>query len=445
MMDTSNTFRTALGTSLAVVVLLAAGHVRAQAFVIDIKDANFRPFPVAAPTFQTVVQSKEYKKLARNLTSTLQEGVEIARALELVPPKSYLASPKEDWTSPGWADWQNVAASGLIRGYIEIKGDKISVSFRFYDVTGQRQLLSRTYEVKKKNSTQAVYEFLDDLIKELTGESGIFSTRIAYVKPTSGGKAVFVSNMDGTGESRVTPVDALSLLPEFDLSGRYVLFTSYLKDNPDLYRKDLRSGNMEWLSKKRGLNTGAAVSPDGKRIALTLSLDGNTEIYVMSWNGKNLKRLTDSWGPDVSPAWSPDGRRIAFVSQRSGQPHIYVMHADGSSPKRITFQGNYNQEPDWSPRRGGKIAFTARDEFLKYDIFLVDPETTEISRLTQDDGSNQHPSFSPDGQHILFTTTRMKAGKKLYIMDVDGRNQRRISKGGGHFEDPVWGPRMGYR
>ena len=121
------------------------------------------------------------------------------------------------------------------------------------------------------------------------------------------------------------------------------------------------------------------------------------------------------------------------------------MNADGSNPTRLTFRGNYNQEPDWSPRPDGKIAFTARDERLQYDIFLIDPITRDITRLTQDHGNNESPSFSPDGLHITFTSTRAPHyGKKLYIMDVDGQNQNRISRHNGEYETPSWGPRVGY-
>ena len=186
------------------------------------------------------------------------------------------------------------------------------------------------------------------------------------------------------------------------------------------------------------------MSPDGKRIALTLSFQGNTEIYTIDWNGGNLKRLTDSWGQDVSPTWSPDGQRIAFVSTRSGNPHIYVMGADGSNPRRLTFKGTYNQEPDWSPRPDGQIAFTARDETLKYDIFLVNPTNSEITRLTQDDGNNESPSHSPDGQHITFTSTRQGKQRHVWVMDVDGNNQRAVPLAVGEYETPAWGPRLGY-
>jgi TolB protein len=368
--------------------------------------------------------------------------------LELIPPKTYLAPEKENWTKPDFANWVNVGASGLIWGGLQVEGNKVKVTMRFFEVVAQRELLARNYEEPVEYADRAVRKFLDEVIETLTGEKGVFSSKIAYVKRTPKGKAIYISTIDGRHVRRLTPSDVLSLLPEWDRSGRHILFTSYLKNNPDLYRLTIGSDDYEWLSNKRGLNTGASVSPNGKKIALTLSIDGNTEIYVMDWNGKNLKRLTDSWGHDVSPTWSPDGGKIAFVSSRSGNPHIYVMGANGSKPRRLTFQGNYNQEPDWSPRADGQIAFTARDERLKYDIFLVHPDTGEITRLTQDEGNNnESPSHSPDGHHIVFTSTRAphKGRKRIYIMDVDGNNQRRISRDNGEYETPSWGPRLGWK
>jgi TolB protein len=313
---------------------------------------------------------------------------------------------------------------------------------RFFDVVRGKNLLTKTYSEPAEKLSRSIYTFLDQVVALLTGEPGIYSSRIAYVKRMPKGKAVFVSTMDGREIERVTAPNVLSLLPAWDSEGKYLLFTSYLKNNPDLFRLELEGRKLDWISNKRGLNTGAAVSPDNSKIALTLSIDGNTEIYLMDWGGKNLKRLTDSWGQDVSPTWSPDGSQIAFVSSRSGNPHIYVMSADGSQQRRLTFQGKYNQEPDWSPRNDGQITFTARDERLAYDIFLVHPKTGVITRLTQDQANNESPQYSPDGQQIVFTSSRgPKPGKKLYVMDVDGSNQRRIPVDGVHIETPAWGPR----
>lgn len=422
-----------------------ASPAAAERLKLVVSGASFRPFPVGAPAAVSSDGDVSTKAL-RELTRALHGGVELVRGLELLPPKSYVAPADEPWTKPNYKNWVNVGASGLIRLAASPQGDKLEVGCRFYDVVAQRELLYKTFTVPSASPDVGAHQCVDAVVKQLTGEEGILSSRVVYIKKTKGGKAVFMSDLFGGNIRRLTPADQLSLLPSWDPTGKFVMFTSYLKENPDLYRLNLQTEKLEWLSKKRGLNTGAAVSPDGKKIALTLSVDGNTEIYVMDWDGNNLKRLTDSWGQDVSATWSPDGKRIAFVSSRSGQPHIYLMNADGTNQRRLTFQGNYNQEPNWSPRPDGQIAFTARDEHLMYDIFLVHPDTGEITRLTQDEGQrNESPSFSPDGQHILFTSNRAPGkGRKLYIMDVDGRNQRRISKIGGDVETPRWGPRAGW-
>lgn len=432
---------------LAAGMLFLATTASAQRLVIDVGGANFRPFPVAAPALATGTDdSADTRRIAHELTALLQGGITLARSLELVPVRTYLDPEREPWNKPVFANWVNVGASGLVRGSLGLKDGKAQLALKFYDVVAQREALSRSYSVPATAGSTAIYQFLDELILLLTGEQGIFSSRLAYVKRTRDGKAVFVADVDGRNERRLSDERGMALLPRWDRSGAALFFTSYLKGNPDLYRLSLADTKLEALSHQRGINTGAAASPDGKRIALTLSKDGNTEIYVMNADGSGIRRLTESLGQDMSPTWSPDGKRIAFVSSRSGAPHIYLMNADGSGQRRLTFQGNYNQEPNWSPRPDGQIAFTARDERLKFDIFLVHPDSGAITRLTQDEGNNESPSHSPDGYQLVFVSTRPpQSGRKLYVMDIDGSNQERVSRTPGDHETPSWGPRLGWK
>lgn len=434
-----------------IIAALPLQHAQAQRFRLTVGGAHFRPYPLAIPDLADVGSAPDSagtQKLANELTLLMREYVDLVRPVELVPVKTYLAPEKESWNNPTYANWVNVGASGLIRGTVAVSATNpgnAHLVLRFFDVTGQRELLHRAYDVPRGQAANSIRQFLDEVIQVLTGEPGILSSKIAYVKRTPTGRVIVTADMDGRHPNTLTDPKQLSLLPAWDNSGRYVLMTSFLQGNADLYRLNVLTKAQDRISNKEGLNTGAAVSPDGKKVALTLSVDGNTEIYVMDWDGKNLRRLTDNWGEDVSPSWSPDGNQIAFVSSRSGNPHIYVMNADGSGARRLTFQGKYNQEPDWSPRADGQIAFSARDERLKFDIFLVHPRTGQITRLTQDDGHNEGPSHSPDGHQIVFTSTRAGSeGRGVYVMDVDGNNQRRISRESGYMETPSWGPRMPY-
>ena len=127
------------------------------------------------------------------------------------------------------------------------------------------------------------------------------------------------------------------------------------------------------------------------------------------------------------------------MSSRAGTPQIYLMSAigDDTSAKRITFQGNYNQTPAFSPR-GTHIAFTARDEQNRFDIFLLELKTLEMKRLTQDQGNNEEPSFSPNGRLVAFTSTRA-GSRQVFVSNLDGTKQIQITTGG-ESTSPAWGP-----
>jgi TolB protein len=430
---------------IVTLIMLAAMPAMAQRLRIVVGGPNFRPYPVAAPDLIVTGGGAAAGDVARELSNLLQFDLDLTRSLELVPPKTYLNPDKEPWTRPVFTNWVNVGASGLVRGGVDSDGQRVSVTLRFFDVQAQREGLTRTCQATRKTASRCVHQFVDDLVELLTGEKGVFSSRIAYVKRVGKNKQIYACDVDGGNIAPLVDNTSLNLLPAWGPMGKLLYFTSFLHGNPDMYRINLETHAIETVSAAQGVNTGASVSPDGKKLALTISTEGNAEIYTMDVDGKNLTKLTDSWGQDVSPTWSPDGTRIAFVSSRSGNPHIYVMGADGSNPRRLTFQGTYNQEPDWSPRPDGQIVFTARDEQLKYDIFLVHPDSGQITRLTQDQGNNESPSHSPDGHHLTFTSTRgPEHVKELWVIDVDGNNPRRIVSSSTEIETPSWGPRLGY-
>lgn len=245
-------------------------------------------------------------------------------------------------------------------------------------------------------------------------------------------------DVDGYNADCVVKNGVLNLLPAW-AGGGSLLFTSYLGGSTDLYRIDLGPGTIAPLSKRPGLNTGAALSPNGKTLALTLSQDGNSEIYLLDREGQNPRRLTyDTFAIDSSPSWSPDGSQLAFVSDRAGSPQIYLMKADGSEVRRLTFQGNYNQTPDWSPR-GDRIAFTARDERNVFDVFTIELASGRITRITQDQGNNEEPTWAPNGRLMAFVSDR-GGQKAIYVSDPEGRNQRRVSRGKAPCYTPSWSP-----
>ncbi|MES1207562.1 MAG: translocation protein TolB, partial [Pseudomonadota bacterium] len=217
--------------------------------------------------------------------------------------------------------------------------------------------------------------------------------------------------------------------------GAEIAFTSYLRNNPDLWIVSAGGGRARRVSKEPGLNTGAAWSRAGA-LALTMSYEGNSEIYrIDPTDGRIEARLTNNPAIDSSPCFSPDGSQLAFVSNRQGSPQIFVMSANGGGPKRVTFQGKYNQTPRWSPRADKpQIAFTGRDERGVFDLFLLDVRSGKVDRLTQGHGSNLDPTWSPDGRLLAYVSSR----GGLFVQNPETHHEVQVWKGSA--SSPSWGP-----
>jgi TolB protein len=245
-------------------------------------------------------------------------------------------------------------------------------------------------------------------------------------------------DFDGQAARAVSKNDSINILPAFSRAGQ-IAYTSYMRGTADLYLAT--SGRAKRLAMYEGMNTGAAFSPDGSKIALTLSKDGNPEIYVISAStGKVISRLTNNRYIDTSPAWSPDGREIAFVSNREGGPQIFVMSADGSGAKRVSTVSGWCQTPAWNPRAGTRqLAYTIRDDGSgRFDIVTHDLASGKLTRITQNQGDNEEPAWSPNGRVLVFAASR-GGGSGLYLVNADGTGEQRLIVKGS-LTSPDWGP-----
>jgi Tol biopolymer transport system component len=185
----------------------------------------------------------------------------------------------------------------------------------------------------------------------------------------------------------------------------------------------------------------------GGRVAFVSDRDGNYEIYTMSTDGRHLARLTNHSASDIDPAWSPDGQRIAFVSKRDGNDEIYVMNADGSNLKRLTNFPGKDLSPSWSPD-GNQIAFHSdRDEpnlnscnqACNWDIYVMNADGTDVTRLTDHPALDTDPAWSPDGQQIVFDSYRT-GNSEIFIMNTDGNDLSKLIPNGVRSWNPAWSP-----
>ena len=333
--------------------------------------------------------------------------------------------------------WSAAGFDLLVRGEYSVKGDNLTVEFRLFDVLNRKMMTARRYLGTTKDLRRFAHSFADEIMLVVTGEKGPFTTHIAYVSKRSGNKEIVIMDWDGHNQLQLTRNGSINLNPDFSPDGREIIFTSYKRGNPDLFKRALYNTIEVPISNRKGLNITGAWSPDGSKIALALSKDGNSEIYTIARDGSHPVRLTINPAIEVSPVWSPDGSQIAFVSDRLGKPQIFVMNADGGSVRRLTTSGAYNVSPRWSPK-GDKIAY-ARQMGGGFQIFTINPDGTGDTQLTST-GSNENPAWSPDGRLLAFSSKRGGI-EAIYVMRADGSGQTRVSQNKGSSSQPAWSSR----
>jgi Tol biopolymer transport system component len=182
----------------------------------------------------------------------------------------------------------------------------------------------------------------------------------------------------------------------------------------------------------------AAWSPCGTKVAFSSDRDGpGTSIYVANADGTGVERLTSFVGQiDFDPAWSPDGTKIVFESNRDdGNRDVFVMNVDGSNQIRLTSSSAFDGRSSWSPN-GAHIAFrSSRDG--NGEIYVMGSDGAGQTNLTNNTAEDNFPNWSPDGSRIAFSSLR-DGNSEVYVMNSDGTGQTRLTFSAGDDGAPAW-------
>jgi TolB protein len=345
---------------------------------------------------------------------------------------------------PEMSPFRQKGADHLVVGSISRLADgRFDVRFRLWDVVRGQDLGAQSYAVPAGDLRLSAHRIADFIYEKLTGEKGVFSTRIAYVTKVGQGNSqrnsLWIADSDGEGAQSALASPEPIISASWSPNGAQLAYVSFESRKPVVYVHEVSSGRRRLLANFRGSNSAPAWSPDGKQIAITLSRDGNSQIYMMdSAGGTEPRRLTQSSGIDTEPVYSPDGKSIYFVSDRGGAPQVYRMPAGGESAgraERVTFSGNYNISPAISPD-GKRMAFISRvSGNFRLHVMDLAAQTTAVLTETNAD---ERPSFAPNSKLILYAT--QQSGKEaLMTSTLDGRIKARLSAQGGDIREPQWG------
>ena len=219
---------------------------------------------------------------------------------------------------------------------------------------------------------------------------------------------------------------------EWSPDGTTLLFTSNFSGNWNIYKRDLKTGNVQRLTNHLNDDETPLFSPDGKYIIYSSEDDGNSDVWMMNTDGSGQKNISKNPGTDFHPAWHPDGKRILFNSNRDDTIGfaLYTMKPDGSDVKRLTDPSGFRTFASWSPD-GKSILFVKWIKLdsageLGRDIYVMDADMKNEKILTNNSGAlNGWPAWSPDGKQIIFSS-KQTGNFQLYVINKDGAGLKQL-------------------
>ena len=414
-----------LGIAAALLVFSATASAQ---LTVEIVGGTVSKIPIALSEFTGEDQ------LSEALTSIIKADLEQSGLFSVKMTNVVLP---QDANLPDAAKWKTSGVEALATGAVRKNPDgSIEVGFRLFDTVKSTQIAAQGYHLTPGQIRATAHRIADIIYSKLTGEMGVFSTRIAYViTAPGGGYALQVADSDGYNMQPIIRSANPLMSPSWSPDGSKVAYVSFEKKKPTVYIQSLSDGRRDVLANYKGSNSSPAWAPNGQDLAVVLSKDGGQHIYLINSKGSNLRRLTFE-GNNTEPVFSPDGSSIFFTSDRGGSPQIYRMSGQGGQAQRITFSGSYNAGPIISPN-GKQLAYVTVSEG-SYQIAVMDLASKQPVILGNSKGA-ERPAFSPNGRMVLFAS-QVNGKDVLVIASVDGKTRQILSLPAGRVREPSWGP-----
>lgn len=432
--------------TIILILMTFAIIVETEAQSLVLKQAREAPTPITVQPFMRATNNPEAVKRATDLEALLKSDLIFSRLFRLVEPNLETGTPT-NLTQVKVDPWRTEGITYLARANVIVEGNKTKLDAFVFDVVNARPALQKSFETTRSDYQILAHMFGDEIVRLVTGELGLFSTKIAfaYKPPRSYHREIWIMDFNGRNARPLIQNGRSNLSPTWSKDGKYIYYTSSTTVDWHLWRTDLK-GNAKQITRFPGSALGPSMMPNGREIAVSLSKDGNSEIYLIDLEGKVLKRLTKHAGIDLSPSPSPDGKSLCFSSERLGNLHVFRLNLETLETNRLTRVGTQNDSCEWNPKEN-LILFAGQDTDRDFDIFMMNEAGESMERLTYDASFNESPSWSPDGKLIAFSSRRLRnqvRENQIFIMKADGTQITTIDEVPGDAIQPSWSPRLGY-
>jgi len=400
---------------LALMLTVTAAHAQTDVWPDPVVKQEATPLPLWLPRFSGAgaLQSK-----AQRLEQIVLQDLEFTGLFSIQRDE-----PEPAGMKPG-------TNAVVVRG--KLVGDAANMSFEgtVTDIASGDFMGGKKYRVTDAEIRKVAHHFADEVVRLVTGNTGIASTELVYTRRVGDKWEMVISDYDGYNPRPLVRQTVPLLSPRWVDGNKAVVYTTFRDGKADIYIRNIAQGKSAPIATYRGTNTAPDWSKKNGILAAALSKDGNTEIYSLTKTGQVTNQLTHNRAIDTSPSWSPTGANVAFLSDRSGTPQLYVMDRDGGNVRRLTFTGAYNASPAWSPR-GDLIVFSTRMG-SEFQLATITPDGRDGRLITKDGTSYEDARWGADGRHLVCTARGRD--ETVSVVDIVTGGRRILAQG----SDPDW-------
>ena len=413
----------ALGASFALPALTPA---LAQ-FRVDINGVGATQIPIVIGRF------RDEDKLTQSISTIVRADLTNCGLFKIVDAPA----PADETGSPDYNALRSRGADAIVSGSATKLADgRIDVRFRLWDVVKGADQGGQSEPVVAGDLRLAAHHISDKIYEKLTGDRGIFSTRIAFVTQAGGKYTLYATDADGENKQPVLISREPIISPAWSPNGAELAFVSFEQKKAIVYIQNLRQGAQRVVASFKGSNSAPAFSPNGQQMLVTLSKDGGSHVFSIGRDGSNPVRLTQSTAIDTEARFAADGASFFFVSDRGGGPQIYRQAMSGGEASRITFDGAYNISP--SPSADGKLLAYITRSGGAFKLMVMDLAAGTTRGIT-DTAEDESPSFAPNSRFIVYST-KVNGRDSLIMTPTDGHFKTVLGDSGIEYREPVWGP-----
>jgi Tol biopolymer transport system component len=380
-----------VGLALAPLLQRPAAQITPTAFSAFLAsptpNSNFTPTPLPSPTFNGIIVTRA--------------GVD-----QLPPTFTPTFTPSPTETPLPTATPYPFNAFMMVAAETDASGK--TVLYRYAgDGTGQVSLAEDAREVSFSRDGQHV-TFIRDVSYPAEGEN----------PEATVGEVFYATLTDVANAQQLTTLRTHSARhPRFSPNGQQVIFNSDYDGDDELWLIDINSKTTTQITYNSVSDRDAEFSPDGTRLifASDRNSPGLPDLYLLTFvqnptppdpsvdndSGHTVIRLADLIGASYSPTWSPDGSQIAFINDQEGDGDIYMMTADGQRVIALNVATDVEDNaPAWTPD-GRRVGFVSNRENDRFQVYAVDVQSREVTRLLQDERDVQNVAFQPNAAFRL--------------------------------------------